>query len=345
LRVATDVLTWLRRWRTLESPEQPAASGGDAAPRVRSVRRRGGRGLAHHRHGQDVLRCTIWSMTADRSATSTVMGARCLAAYALDVDGTLVGRDGVPEAAWHALRRSRERGVRIGLCTGRLLAGATATLARRVDPAGVHVSQSGAVVSDSDGRSIWSSSLSTTAIEALTEVAAALPVDLELYWHDGFGAAQLTPAVRLHAEQLGVEAAVVPVDDRPPVVTSAACLVRNEDWARVAPLLYELPDLQISPASTPWAPDLVFANVTVAGVSKGSALSVVAKHLDISLDRLAMVGDGENDLEAMQVAGVAVAMGSAPDGVTRVADIVVPDVDEDGLAVALAQLDRFLLPA
>jgi hypothetical protein len=38
-------------------------------------------------------------------------------------------------------------------------------------------------------------------------------------------------------------------------------------------------------------------------------------------------------------------MGSAQDGVTRVADIVVPDVDEDGLAVALAQLDRFLLPA
>ncbi|TDO56662.1 hypothetical protein EV651_11249 [Kribbella sp. VKM Ac-2571] len=265
------------------------------------------------------------------------------AIYAIDVDGTLLSRDGVPQSAWRALRRSRALGARIGLCTGRLMAGATAELARSVDPAGLHVSQSGAVVSGSDGQEIWCSSLSAVAVEALSRAASELPLELELYWRDGFGAFELTPDVRLHADHLGVAAAGISTAEVPDEITSAVCLVRGEHWDRVGPMLRALPELQLSPASTPWAPDLVFANFTADGVSKGSALSVLADHVNVPLDRIAMVGDGENDLDAMKVAGIAVAMGSAPGSVKSMADIVVPGADENGLAVALSHLDRLLL--
>jgi hydroxymethylpyrimidine pyrophosphatase-like HAD family hydrolase len=118
-------------------------------------------------------------------------------------------------------------------------------------------------------------------------------------------------------------------------------LVREEDLPEVAALIRSTPDLCLSPATTPWAPGLVFANVTAPGVSKGSALSLVADRLGTTVDRIAMVGDSDNDLDALRVAGIAVVMGSAPDSLKALADFVVADVDEGGLTQALDLLDHY----
>ena len=46
-------------------------------------------------------------------------------------------------------------------------------------------------------------------------------------------------------------------------------------------------------------------------------------------------GDGENDIEMLQMAGIGVAMGNASEAVKRAADYVTDDIDEDGLYKAL----------
>ena len=46
-------------------------------------------------------------------------------------------------------------------------------------------------------------------------------------------------------------------------------------------------------------------------------------------------GDGENDIEMLEFAGIGVAMGNASDAVKARADFVTADVDEDGIAKAL----------
>ena len=48
-------------------------------------------------------------------------------------------------------------------------------------------------------------------------------------------------------------------------------------------------------------------------------------------------GDGENDAEMLEFAGIGVAMGNAPDSVKASADYVTDSVDEDGVAKALRQ--------
>ena len=54
-------------------------------------------------------------------------------------------------------------------------------------------------------------------------------------------------------------------------------------------------------------------------------------------DETMAIGDGENDVGMIALAGVGVAMGNASDFVKSRADYVTNDVDEDGIANAIAR--------
>jgi hypothetical protein len=86
-------------------------------------------------------------------------------------------------------------------------------------------------------------------------------------------------------------------------------------------------------------PGLVFASVTARGVSKLAAARSLAAHYGLDgLSRVAMAGDGDNDLELIRAAGLGIAMGNAPDHVRAAADRVVGRVEDAGLADALDAL-------
>lgn len=77
------------------------------------------------------------------------------------------------------------------------------------------------------------------------------------------------------------------------------------------------------------------------GVNKGTAAERVRAIHDIPLERVLVVGDGRNDIEMFEWAGVggrAVAMGQAPDVVKAAATEVTGSVLDDGLVAALATL-------
>ncbi len=79
------------------------------------------------------------------------------------------------------------------------------------------------------------------------------------------------------------------------------------------------------------------AEFYVAGVSKRTALEVVASHLGVSREEVMAVGDHRNDIEMIQWAGWGVAMGNALPEVIEVADTVTGTYAEDGVAQAIEQ--------
>ncbi|MBI1277287.1 MAG: Cof-type HAD-IIB family hydrolase [Anaerolineaceae bacterium] len=69
--------------------------------------------------------------------------------------------------------------------------------------------------------------------------------------------------------------------------------------------------------------------------SKGTALKVLLKEMGIPASQTMTIGDGENDIEMLEVAGLGVAMGNANAHVKSVANVTTKTNDEDGVAEAV----------
>jgi Cof subfamily protein (haloacid dehalogenase superfamily) len=75
-------------------------------------------------------------------------------------------------------------------------------------------------------------------------------------------------------------------------------------------------------------------------VNKGSGLQFVAERLGFTAAETVACGDGENDRELLDWAGFGVAVANAHEEILARADLVVPDVEHEGVALLLdAYLD------
>ncbi|MFZ7120239.1 MAG: Cof-type HAD-IIB family hydrolase [Eubacteriaceae bacterium] len=75
------------------------------------------------------------------------------------------------------------------------------------------------------------------------------------------------------------------------------------------------------------------------GMNKGVALQSLANKLQIPMKKVMTIGDAENDISMLKVAGMGVAMGNAIMNVKDHADFVTKAIHEDGVAHAI---DKFI---
>ena len=75
-------------------------------------------------------------------------------------------------------------------------------------------------------------------------------------------------------------------------------------------------------------------------VDKGSSLKMVCSDLGLETDEILAIGDGENDIEFFNVAGVKVAVNNADDKLKDIADYITVKSYGDGVAEAM---ERFIL--
>jgi Cof subfamily protein (haloacid dehalogenase superfamily) len=252
----------------------------------------------------------------------------------IDVDGTLVGSSGeVADEVWDATAAVRARGLRLAICSGRPGFGLARRYAERLDADGWHVFQNGASVVHLPHGETRSQPLAAGVVGTLVARARATGRPLELYGDADYAVESDAPRARQHAALLGVSYA--PRD----LLTFGAPVVRAQ-WLlphdEAAAVMAEPHDgLTRSHSLSPVMPDTSFVNVTPAGVDKGAAVRQVAAAYGIPLAGVMMVGDGQNDVSAMQAVGVAVAMGNAEPAALEAARYRVGDVDRGGLIEAM----------
>lgn len=96
------------------------------------------------------------------------------------------------------------------------------------------------------------------------------------------------------------------------------------------------PDLHIIRAGIEGLPVL---DITSAKANKHLAVLELSKILKINPKIMVGVGNGYNDYPLLSVCGLKVAMADAPKELKEIADLIVPDVYHDGLAILI---DKFL---
>lgn len=81
-----------------------------------------------------------------------------------------------------------------------------------------------------------------------------------------------------------------------------------------------------------------FLEVVPCGVDKANTVGALLDLLGMNSDEVMAIGDGVCDVTMLQMAGLGIAMGQAPDSVQACADRVTASNQEDGVAQAVEQL-------
>lgn len=258
---------------------------------------------------------------------------------ACDADGTLLGPDDlVSDVVADAMQTTAARGIPVGIVTGRMRQGAE-RIHRRFPVPGPHVLHNGAEVRY-DGTTLADWPLAPAAVQAILAIAADLDAYGELYTSEGFTITRDHEAAEDHWRSLEQwPQGISTVDDPPTAPVLKATFVGFDDAESVRlHAAFADAGLTVGTATSMAHPERTYLNVTAPGVDKAHAITAVADHLGIELASVAMIGDGHNDLPALQIVGSAIAMGQAADDIIGAAHLVTAAVTEDGVAVALRAL-------
>ncbi len=84
----------------------------------------------------------------------------------------------------------------------------------------------------------------------------------------------------------------------------------------------------------------IMLEILPRGASKGTALKALMDDMKITADKVLAMGDGDNDIEMIQQAGIGIAVANASQGLKDAADHIVSSNEDDGVAEVI---NRFVL--
>jgi Cof subfamily protein (haloacid dehalogenase superfamily) len=253
-----------------------------------------------------------------------------------DVDGTLVTPDKTLTpatiAAVHALRRA---GIGFAVTSSRPPRG----LAMLVEPLGIDTPLcgfNGGLIAGSDMRPIEGVTLAPDAARRTLEFLHRHRIETWLFDQWNWYVTDPGTAFCMR-EQRTVAFAPTAVDDFSEVADRAYKIVgASDDHARLAALETELRGL-VGGAASASRSQPYYLDVTAPTADKGRAVHAFSRILAVPRPRIAVIGDGGNDVAMYREAGFAIAMGNAAAETRAAATAVTASNAEDGFAKAVSR--------
>ncbi|WBW98797.1 Cof-type HAD-IIB family hydrolase [Oceanirhabdus sp. W0125-5] len=264
----------------------------------------------------------------------------------LDMDGTLLTSDKrISEKNKEYLRRIKDRGVIIAVCTGRLLISAkyfANLIGEEVDV----IASNGALVIDKNDNEIYESHLGYENGICALEIMKNNNIYPHFYSRDTVYTEKMAYSsifYQKYNEAAGNDKYKVKFNM---VKNWDETLRVNENKIMKAVGMSEDINLirkirsQLSENSNM---EVVYSHnknfeVMKKGVSKGNSIGILAAHYGISRDEIVAFGDSNNDVSMLKYAGLGVAMGNGTKEIKENSDFITLSNDEDGVAHGIEKI-------
>ncbi len=265
----------------------------------------------------------------------------------LDIDGTLVNfKAQIPPSAITALKQAQKNGHKLIIATGRQRRQVYPQLLQAIRFDGI-LTSTGAHI-EHDGRTIFQSLIEGDDLALLVERAKRDHVSLLLIGEDGmYGDRSFHEIVLPYMRKVGYSEALIQgaygnvrmVDDLCAVkkIEKASyflCPYTTDAWSERLENRFYVVDYSVGKLKT----EQYFGELTLSGVSKGSAIERYMAHIGAPISDTIAIGDSGNDIDMIRMANVGVAMGNATEPIKQAADYITSDIDDDGILHALEHL-------
>jgi Cof subfamily protein (haloacid dehalogenase superfamily) len=264
----------------------------------------------------------------------------------VDIDGTIAGPDNqVSDRVLTALQAVQAKGIPVALATGRMYSSALrfhAIVQSRLPL----IAYQGAWIQDPQDQTLHQHvPLPTDRAKELLAYFAQPHlqphISIHLYLDDQLHVQELGPDTQDYTDRAKIPPILV--DDLGSLLNRAPTklLAMSQDTALIATALADLKSRYPSDEMYLTTSTATFLEAAHPTVNKGNAVRYLAESvLGLSLSQVMAIGDNCNDQEMLDVVGLGVAMGDAPESVKSVANWVTANVEADGAALAI---EKFLL--
>ena len=250
-----------------------------------------------------------------------------------DIDGTIMKMNGTlqPEII-KTFKALQEKNIKVVIATGRMYS-ATKNIIETLELDTPVICYQGAMIRDNNNVYFEKSVEKNIASEIIDGIRS-YGAHINLYLRDRLIVESDDKYIAEYAGDRGLAYEVV--DDLQKVVDDATkILAIDEDTQKVTLIRDNMrkkyPNLNIVKSTNYFCE---FVNIEA---DKGFAIEFLAKTWGIAMDEVLAIGDQDNDIEMIKVAGTGIAMGNGSPAIKREADYVCPTVENFGFARAMEQ--------
>ncbi len=259
-----------------------------------------------------------------------------------DLDDTLLtDNKQVSEKNRKAIDYFKSEGGLFTFSTGRVPMGARLILEYVVPNAPIVCFNGGGIYDFSENKMLWSRKLDSDAISAVEYVDRRLDfVGIEICTEEKIYFSKINAKVREHQVLEKLPDNDLDYHDIPEVWQKVLFMTEEHELNTVRRTISESPfaDKYTFVQSSPWYYELLPKNST-----KGDGLIQLGKLCGIDRSRIIAVGDNENDLEMVKMAGVGIAVENAIPIVKNSADYVTADNNSDAIAKVIYDLENGII--
>lgn len=257
----------------------------------------------------------------------------------LDVDGTLLNNEReITPRTQAALLKVQQMGVRIVLASGRPTYGLM-PLVKALELGnygGFILSYNGGqIINAQNGELLFERRINPEMIPYLEKKARKNGFSLFTY-HEQMIVTDSPDNEHIRQEALLNNMELVQEEEFSIAIDFAPCkcmLVSDDEEALVA--LEEHWKKRLNGALDVFRSEPYFLEVVPTAINKANTLGALLEKLEINSDEVIAIGDGVCDVSMLQLVGLGIAMGNAPDSVKICAEMVTASNEEDGVALAV----------